>query len=158
MQDFYGDSPKPYLTGFWPTDLANFSAFVYHSMPRLNWAGFYLFHGNKLQLGPFQGKPACMEIPAGKGVCGHAFATQKSIIVPDVHEFPGHIACDSASRSELVVPLAWGKGEPWGVFDLDSPELGRFTEVELKLVTGWLETLKTSVCSKTTTSPWETFR
>jgi L-methionine (R)-S-oxide reductase len=155
MQNLLGDNPKPYLTGFWPTDLANFSAFVYHSLPRLNWAGFYLYTGKKLQLGPFQGKPACMEIALGKGVCGNSFVAHKSILVPDVHEYPGHIACDSASRSEMVVPLLWGGDQPWGVFDLDSPERDRFSIDDQKLVMDWLKILETSVQSRHPQSPWK---
>jgi len=93
----------------------------------LNWAGFYLLRGSELVLGPFQGKPACVRIPIGKGVCGTAVAQRTSIVVPDVHAFPGHIACDSASRSELVVPLFHG-GDVVGVLDLDSPLPSRFDE------------------------------
>ena len=108
---------------------ANFAALVYHSLPDLNWAGFYLLQGEELVLGPFQGKPACVRIRLGKGVCGTA-AQQRAIqLVPDVHAFPGHIACDSASRSELVVPLLAG-AELLGVFDLDSPLPGRFDQAD----------------------------
>lgn len=108
---------------------ANFAALVYHSLPDLNWAGFYLLQGEELVLGPFQGKPACVRIQLGKGVCGTA-AQQRAIqLVPDVHAFPGHIACDSASRSELVVPLLAG-AELLGVFDLDSPLPGRFDQAD----------------------------
>ena len=104
---------------------ANLSALLYDAMPRLNWAGFYLMRGGELVLGPFQGKPACVRIPVGRGVCGTAVARRESILVEDVHAFPGHIACDAASRSELVVPLI-RDGEVIGVIDLDSPEPGRF--------------------------------
>jgi GAF domain-containing protein len=104
---------------------ANFSALIFHSLPDLNWAGFYFVKGDELVLGPFQGRPACVRIEMGKGVCGTAAAKRVTTIVPDVHEFPGHIACDSASNSEIVVPLI--KGERLiGVLDLDSPVLGRF--------------------------------
>lgn len=106
---------------------ANLSALVYHSLPQLNWVGFYFFDGTELVVGPFQGLPACVRIPLGKGVCGTAAATRKTQLVPDVEAFPGHIACDSASRSELVVPLHRGD-ELVGVFDLDSPLPGRFDE------------------------------
>jgi L-methionine (R)-S-oxide reductase len=104
---------------------ANLSALLFDAMPRLNWAGFYLMRGGELVLGPFQGKPACVRIPVGRGVCGTAVARRESILVEDVHAFPGHIACDAASRSELVVPLI-RDGEVIGVIDLDSPEPGRF--------------------------------
>lgn len=105
---------------------ANFSALVFNLMPDLNWAGFYfLKQQDELVLGPFQGKVACVRIPVGKGVCGTAVAEAKTQLVPDVHAFPGHIACDAASRSELVVPLITN-GRIIGVFDLDSPLPGRF--------------------------------
>lgn len=104
---------------------ANLSALLYEAMPALNWAGFYLMRGGELVLGPFQGKPACVRITVGRGVCGTAVARREPVLVEDVHAFPGHIACDAASRSELVVPLI-RDGEVIGVIDLDSPEPGRF--------------------------------
>lgn len=104
---------------------ANTSALLYQMMPELNWAGFYLMRDGELVLGPFQGKPACVRIPVGKGVCGTAVARRASMLVEDVHAFPGHIACDSASRSELVVPLI-GRDGVIGVIDLDSPSVARF--------------------------------
>ena len=104
---------------------ANLSALVYHALPSLNWVGFYLYDGTELVVGPFQGLPACVRIPLDKGVCGAAARTRQTQRVADVHAFPGHIACDSASRSELVVPLVH-EGELVGVFDLDSPEPDRF--------------------------------
>jgi len=104
---------------------ANTSALIYQSMPDLNWAGFYLMDGNELVLGPFQGKVACVRIPVGRGVCGTAVKEDRSVLVEDVHAFPGHIACDSASRSELVVPIRHG-GRVIGVIDLDSPSPARF--------------------------------
>jgi GAF domain-containing protein len=104
---------------------ANMAALVYHELPELNWAGFYFARGGELVLGPFQGKPACVRIPFGQGVCGTAAAGRDSILVPDVYEFPGHIACDPVSRSELVVPLI-ADGTVLGVLDLDSPVPGRF--------------------------------
>ena len=107
---------------------ANLSALVYHALPDLNWVGFYFFDGTELVVGPFQGLPACVRIPLDKGVCGAAALTRTTQRVEDVHAFPGHIACDSASRSELVVPLVAGDGSLIGVFDLDSPEPGRFDE------------------------------
>lgn len=104
---------------------ANLSALLFHSLPDLNWAGVYLLRGGELVLGPFQGKPACVRIALGRGVCGTAAARRESVLVPDVHAFPGHIACDAASRSELVVPLLLGD-QVLGVIDLDSPLPDRF--------------------------------
>jgi GAF domain-containing protein len=106
---------------------ANFSALVFHALPDLNWAGFYFMKSGELVLGPFQGQPACIRIAVGKGVCGTAAELRQTLIVPDVHEFPGHIACDSASNAEIVVPLIH-RGELIGVLDLDSPLRGRFDE------------------------------
>ena len=108
-------------------NLANASALLWQEMPRLNWVGFYKMENGKLVLGPFQGKPACIEIPVGRGVCGTAVAEDKVQLVYDVHQFPGHIACDSASNSEIVLPIHVN-GAVWGVLDIDSPEIGRFTE------------------------------
>ncbi len=104
---------------------ANLSALVYHALPHLNWVGFYFFDGNELVVGPFQGLPACVRIPLDKGVCGAAASQRVTQRIEDVDAFPGHIACDSASRSELVVPLVHN-GNLVGVFDLDSPSLARF--------------------------------
>jgi L-methionine (R)-S-oxide reductase len=106
---------------------ANTAALIYHGLPELNWAGFYFARRQELVLGPFQGKPACLRIPWGEGVCGTAAARSATIVVADVHEFPGHIACDPESRSELVVPLI-GNGRVLGVLDLDSPVADRFDE------------------------------
>jgi GAF domain-containing protein len=106
---------------------ANMAAVIFHGLPDLNWAGFYLMKDGELVLGPFQGKPACIRIPVGKGVCGTAAETRATQVVPDVHAFPGHIACDAASRSELVAPLLAG-GRVIGVLDLDSPIPGRFDD------------------------------
>jgi GAF domain-containing protein len=108
---------------------ANVSSLVWQLVPDLNWSGFYFMKGDGLVLGPFQGKPACVRIAVGKGVCGTAVATRETQLVRDVHEFPGHIACDSASNSELVVPLVKG-GVVRGVLDLDSPLIGRFDEAD----------------------------
>ncbi len=113
--------------------LANLAALIYHALPDVNWAGFYFrmdasAEGGKLVLGPFQGNVACVEIPWGKGVCGTAAAEDQTLVVPDVHQFPGHIACDSASRSEIVVPIHGTAGEVIGVLDIDSPLEGRFTD------------------------------
>jgi L-methionine (R)-S-oxide reductase len=104
---------------------ANAAAAIYHSLPNLNWAGFYFLRDDTLVLGPFQGRPACVRIKIGSGVCGTSVQQRRSIVVPDVEQFPGHIACDMASRSELVVPLLQD-GEILGVLDLDSPDLARF--------------------------------
>jgi GAF domain-containing protein len=106
---------------------ANFSALLFNSLPNVNWAGFYFLHGEELVLGPFQGNPACVRIPLGKGVCGVAAQQCETIIVPNVHEFPGHIACDVASNAEIVVPLFDGE-RLLGVLDLDSPLIGRFDD------------------------------
>lgn len=106
---------------------ANFSALIFHALPDVNWAGFYFQQGNELVLGPFQGKPACVRIPIGNGVCGLSAAQCDTIIVPNVHEFPGHITCDTASNSEIVVPVFDGQ-RLLGVLDLDSPQLSRFDE------------------------------
>jgi GAF domain-containing protein len=104
---------------------ANTAALLFHGLPELNWAGFYLMNGGELVLGPFQGKPACVRITVGRGVCGTAAATRRTVRVQDVHAFPGHIACDAASNSEIVVPLE-REGRLLGVLDLDSPITGRF--------------------------------
>ena len=108
---------------------ANAAAAIYHSLDQVNWVGFYFLRQGELVLGPFQGRPACVRIPLGKGVCGTAAAQRRSLLVPDVHDFPGHIACDTASRSELVVPLLAPAGL-LGVLDLDSPLLARFDEAD----------------------------
>ncbi len=105
---------------------ANLSSLVYHALPGFNWVGFYFYDGNELVVGPFQGLPACVRIPLDKGVCGAAASTRQTQRIDDVHAFPGHIACDSASNSELVVPLVAADGRLVGVFDLDSPQHARF--------------------------------
>ena len=108
---------------------ANLSSLLYHTLPDVNWVGLYLLKAGELVLGPFQGKPACVRIALGKGVCGTAAARRASVVVPDVDAFPGHIACDSASRSEVVVPLI-KNGQLLGVLDLDSPNLSRFDDTD----------------------------
>ena len=111
-------------------DLANFSAVIFGALDRVNWAGFYrLLPDGALLLGPFQGRPACIRLDAGKGVCGAAVVWGETVVVDDVHAFPGHIACDSASRSEIVIPLS-RKGVLWGVLDIDSPVEARFGDAE----------------------------
>lgn len=110
-------------------NLANASALLWQEMPDINWVGFYKMTDGALVLGPFQGKTACIRIPVGKGVCGKAVAEDKIQLVYDVHQFPGHIACDCASNSEIVLPIHVNGGI-WGVLDIDSPTVGRFTEVD----------------------------
>lgn len=116
----------PHLTA----DLANASALIWGALEDINWAGFYLREGEKLVLGPFQGKPACIEIPLGRGVCGTAAAKDETQSVADVLHFPGHIACDAASRAEVVVPLHDRSGRVFGVLDIDSAREGRFSETD----------------------------
>lgn len=113
----------------WLANAANFVALTYHAMDDVNWLGIYVLRGDELVLGPFQGQPACVRIPLGSGVCGTAAATLQTLRVYDVHEFAGHIACDAASRSELVVPLLVN-GELVGVFDIDSPSIDRFSAAD----------------------------
>ena len=108
-------------------NIANFSSLVFNALPDVNWAGFYLLQDHELVLGPFQGKPACVRIPLGKGVCGFAAKQCETVIVPDVSEFPGHIACDPESKSEIVIPLFDGE-RVLGVLDVDSATLGRFDD------------------------------
>lgn len=115
----------PYETA----NLANASALLWQELDGINWAGFYKMIDGQLVLGPFQGKPACILIPVGRGVCGTAVAENKTQLVYNVHDFPGHIACDAASNSEIVVPIH-KNGEIWGVLDIDSPHIGRFTEAD----------------------------
>lgn len=113
----------PYLTA----NLANASALLFEELEDLNWAGFYIMEEGKLVLGPFQGKTACILIEVGKGVCGTAVKEDNTLVVPNVHEFPGHIACDGASNSEIVIPIH-KNGRVWGVLDIDSPLFGRFSD------------------------------
>ena len=125
-------------------NLANVSAAIWQAMDRINWAGFYLMEQGKLVLGPFQGKPACIEIPVGKGVCGTAVAQKKTQLVEDVHQFPGHIACDSASNSEIVVPI-YKNGEIYGVLDIDSPYFARFTDEDQRGLEALVRVLEESL-------------
>ncbi len=113
----------PYETA----NLANASALLWQELPDINWSGFYKMEDGQLILGPFQGRPACIRIPVGRGVCGTAVAENRVQMVPNVHDFPGHIACDCASNSEIVIPIH-KNGEIWGVLDIDSSIVGRFTE------------------------------
>lgn len=121
-------------------NLANASALLGLSLDRINWCGFYLLRDRELVVGPFQGRPACVRISLGKGVCGTAAARRQTIVVPDVNAFPGHIACDSASRSEIVVPILEGD-RLRGVLDIDSPELSRFDEVDRVGLESFVRTL-----------------
>ncbi|MDR3258558.1 MAG: GAF domain-containing protein [Fusobacteriaceae bacterium] len=122
------------------SNLANISALIMESMPNLNWAGFYLKENDVLFLGPFQGRPACTKITFDRGVCGYSATTKKTVVVPDVHEFPGHIACDSASQSEIVVPLIINDSI-YGVLDLDAPIINRFSQADKT----FLENLVTNI-------------
>jgi L-methionine (R)-S-oxide reductase len=121
-------------------NLANAAALVYHSLPDVNWAGFYLLRGSDLVLGPFQGKPACVRIGPGRGVCGAAAARRATVVVPDVHAFPGHIACDSESRSEIVVPLL-DADQLRGVLDVDARTVARFDEEDRQGLERFVATL-----------------
>ncbi len=125
-------------------NLANAAALLFHTMEEINWAGFYLLENDILVLGPFQGKHACIEIPVGRGVCGTAVAEDKTQLVHDVHQFPGHIACDSASNSELVIPIH-AEGQGVGVLDIDSPRTGRFTEEDRTGLEGFVRILEAEV-------------
>ena len=144
MTDYYGlqQSLLALVSGvpYRIANLANAAALLYGELPELNWAGFYLLEGDALILGPFQGKPACIRIPMGKGVCGTAAARGETIVVPNVHEFPGHIACDGASNSEIVLPIYVG-GELFGVLDIDSPIFDRFDENDRTGLEGVVEIL-----------------
>lgn len=123
--------------------LSNLSAFINENIENINWAGFYIYKDKELVLGPFQGKIACTRIKPNKGVCGKAFSNKKTIIVNDVSKFEGHIVCDSASKSEIVVPIILNNNEVWGVIDVDSPILNRFSEKEKKI----LETISFKLAS-----------
>lgn len=126
----------PYRTA----NLANASALLWQYLDNVNWAGFYMLDGDTLVLGPFQGKPACIEIPVGRGVCGTAVVQSKTIRVADVHSFPGHIACDSASESEIVIPIR-KDGQIIGVLDIDSPVANRFTVDDQSFLEKFVEIL-----------------
>ena len=128
------------------SNAANFSSLIFHSLPDLNWAGFYFAKDDELVLGPFQGQPACVRIKIGQGVCGAGAAKCDTMVVPNVHEFPGHIACDSASNSEIVVPLM-KDGRMIGVLDLDSPKLSRFDREDAAGLEQLVKILLSSVTS-----------
>lgn len=126
--------------GDWLANLANSSALLFNLMDDLNWAGFYIWKNDQLVLGPFQGETACVRIDKGKGVCGTAYSQRKIMLVEDVHEFPGHIACDPNSRSEIVLPVIVG-GEVVAVLDIDSPNRARFDEIDQKYLKDFVEIL-----------------
>lgn len=130
----------PHLTA----NLANASALLYNTLQDINWAGFYILQEGRLVLGPFQGKPACIEIPVGKGVCGTAVERNETVIVKNVHEFPGHIACDGASNSEIVIPLR-KDGKIIGVLDIDSPKFSRFSEEDMQGLENFAHILENSL-------------
>ena len=136
LEGLIGGVPHPI------SNMANASALLFYSLPVLNWAGFYLLEGETLVLGPFQGKAACIEIPLGRGVCGTAAGEDRVITVADVHDFPGHIACDCASNSEIVIPLHRPDGSVFGVLDIDSPVLGRFREEDTAGLTAFAAILE----------------
>ncbi len=145
VDEFYRQVASMYgslITGesSWLANMANLSALLFDQMDQINWVGFYLWDGQELVLGPFQGKPACVRIPLGKGVCGTAASRREALVVQDVHQFPGHIACDAASRSEVVVPLELD-GRLLGVLDIDSPVTERFTEEDGSGLTRLLQLL-----------------
>ena len=130
----------PYPTA----NLANASALLWQHLENINWAGFYIMEQGALVLGPFQGKPACIRIPVGKGVCGTAAAEDRTQLVADVHQFPGHIACDGASNSEIVVPIH-KDGQVWGVLDIDSPLFGRFSPEDREGLENFVKALETAL-------------
>jgi L-methionine (R)-S-oxide reductase len=133
-------------------NLSNAAGLVNQALDGINWCGFYLLRGEELVLGPFQGKPACVRIPLGKGVCGTAAARRETIVVPDVREFPGHIACDADSRSEIVVPILTA-GRLVGVLDVDAPETGRFDEEDRRGLERFVNALAPEVSWETLTGP-----
>lgn len=123
-------------------NLANAAALLWQELPDINWAGFYKMQDGQLVLGPFQGKPACITIPVGRGVCGTAVAEDRAQLIADVHAFPGHIACDCASNAEIVIPIHAG-GIIWGVLDIDSPKHGRFSQTDLDGLQAFVRILQT---------------
>ena len=131
---------ESYLSGYWISDLSNFSAYLAASLPDLNWVGFYLSDGTELRLGPFQGLPACLRIPFGRGVCGQAFSQGTTLRVDDVDQFPGHIRCDARSKSELVIPFRVSETIV-GVLDLDSPYTARFSSIDQNEIESALQLL-----------------
>lgn len=129
------------------SNLANAASLLYNTLEDVNWSGFYLLRGGALALGPFMGRPACVRIPLEKGVCGTAAARRETLVVPDVHRFPGHIACDAASRSEIVVPIA-ADGGLYGVLDIDSPVPGRFSESDRRGLEAFVRVLEKALAQE----------
>ena len=124
---------------------SNLSALVMETLPDLNWAGFYIMKDGRLTVGPFQGKPACIHIPRTRGVCGAAWREDRTVLVPDVHDFPGHIACDSASSAEIVIPLHGPDGQVLAVLDIDSPLPGRFSQEDQTALEAFARVLETNM-------------
>lgn len=144
------------LCGYWISDLSNFAAYLADRMTDINWVGFYLDDGTKLRLASFMGLPACLEIAYHRGVCGHAFTHKSSIIVDDVHQFPGHIACDERSRSEMVIPV-FIQNQLVGVLDIDSPIIQRFTSEDQKLLEKAVLILSQKIAENSLRNPHEVF-
>jgi L-methionine (R)-S-oxide reductase len=148
-KEFYNEL-NTYLTGLlseepdWLANSANAAALLYQHLPDINWAGFYLYKSGELVLGPFQGKPACVRIPLGKGVCGTAAVTREIQVVQDVEEFPGHIACDPASQSEIVIPIL-KDGRLIGVLDIDSPIKARFDNLDAEGLSDFVDILNQNI-------------
>ena len=144
------------MSGYWLSDISNFSAYVADNIKDINWVGFYLDDGSKLRLASFIGKPACLEIAYNRGVCGHAYSKRQTTIVDDVHEFPGHIACDERSRSEMVIPF-FIENKLVGVFDMDSPTVGRFKPADKILMEMALAIVSKKIAENSKINPREIF-
>lgn len=144
------------LCGYWLSDISNFSAYVAEKMTDINWVGFYLDDGQKLRLASFIGRPACLDIAYDRGVCGHAFTQKSSVIVDDVHQFPGHIACDERSRSEMVIPF-FIENKVVGVLDIDSPSIARFTKDDQSSLEKAVAILSEKIARNTKEKPQEVF-
>lgn len=144
------------LCGYWLSDISNFAAYVADKMPDINWVGFYLDDGAKLRLASFIGKPACLDIAYNRGVCGHAFTLKQTVIVDDVHQFPGHIACDERSRSEMVIPFLI-ENKLVGVLDIDSPSLARFTPADKSALEKAVLILSKKIAENSKVHPQEIF-
>lgn len=144
------------LCGYWLSDIANFAAYLADHMEDINWVGFYLDDGQKLRLASFIGKPACLEIAYSRGVCGHAFTQKSTVLVDDVHQFPGHIACDERSRSEMVIPF-YVDHKLVGVLDLDSPTTARFKAADQDLLEKAVSILSKKIGENSRRNPHEKF-
>lgn len=147
MNTFDKQDFQSLLTGYWLTDLANTSSYLFHHSPNLNWVGFYLYQMDRLKLGPFIGKPACTEIKVGRGVCGIAFLNESIMNIPNVDEFADHIRCDTETKSELVIPIV-KNGVRFGVFDIDSNVTNRFSSAEVSMAEEIIQLLCTQNFSK----------